>query len=72
VDVCNGMMINGHYAYVLTLFHPYFMGCYGPGADSDYAQACTRNPRICGDDAVVNMSTSTKGLGGWLADLFRA
>ena len=31
VDVCNGMEIDGHYAYVSTFFHPYIMGCYGPG-----------------------------------------
>jgi hypothetical protein len=31
VDVCNGISINGHYSYVTTLFHPYIVGCYGPG-----------------------------------------
>jgi hypothetical protein len=31
VDVCNGAIINGNYAYVMTDFHPYIMGCYGPG-----------------------------------------
>lgn len=31
VDVCNGMLLNGHYSYVATFFHPYIMGCYGPG-----------------------------------------
>jgi len=34
VDVCNGMNINGHYSYVSTYFHPYVMGCYGPGDKS--------------------------------------
>ena len=29
VDVCNGINLNGTYAYVTTLFHPYIMGCYG-------------------------------------------
>ena len=37
VDVCNGLEIDGHYSYVSTLFHPFFMGCYGPGKFSDYA-----------------------------------
>ena len=32
VDVCNGLEIGGHYAYVSTLFHPYFLGCYGRGS----------------------------------------
>jgi hypothetical protein len=31
VDICNGMMIGGSYQYVSTLFHPYIIGCYGPG-----------------------------------------
>lgn len=31
VDVCNGAYINGNYAYVMTDFHPYIMGCFGPG-----------------------------------------
>jgi len=31
VDVCNGMMMNGYYGYVATTFHPYFLGCFGPG-----------------------------------------
>ena len=70
VDVCNGMEIGGHYAYVSTFFHPYFMGCYGPGPGSDYAQACSQNPRICGDKAVVNMGTTMKGFGGWIKELF--
>ena len=70
LDVCNGIDVGGHYSYVSTLFHPYFMGCYGPGHDSDYAQSCSQNPRVCGELAVVNMSTSMRGIGGWLTDLF--
>ena len=31
VDVCNGLTIDGTYAYVSTSFHPYFVGCWGPG-----------------------------------------
>jgi len=30
VDICNGLTVNGHYAYTTTLFRPYVMGCYGP------------------------------------------
>jgi len=40
VDVCNGLKINGNYAYVATLFHPYFIGCYGMGSNPDYNQQC--------------------------------
>jgi hypothetical protein len=31
VDVCNGRFINGYYSYVMTTFHPYTVGCWGPG-----------------------------------------
>lgn len=31
VDVCNGMTINGEYAYVLTSFFPYTVGCFSTG-----------------------------------------
>lgn len=40
VDVCNGLKINGVYSYVATLFHPYFIGCYGEGNYPDYDQQC--------------------------------
>jgi hypothetical protein len=35
VDICNGMTINGAYAYVSTLHHPYIMGCFGPGSKAE-------------------------------------
>ena len=70
VDICNGMMVGGHYSYVSTMFHPYYMGCYGPGYDSDYAQQCSRNPRICGDIATVNEKTACMGFDCWVEDLF--
>ncbi len=38
VDVCNGLWINGQYAYVSTSFHPYLIGCFGRGSNSSYAQ----------------------------------
>ena len=47
VDVCNGFDLNGHYSYVTTLFHPYIVGCYGPGSMPNYSQACSANPRTC-------------------------
>ena len=46
------------------------MGCFGPGKGSDYAQACSRKPRQCGELAVINMASSQKGFGGFFADLF--
>ena len=32
VDVCNGLTIDGYYGYALTSFHPYHVGCWGPGS----------------------------------------
>lgn len=34
VDVCNGAWINGVYGYYATPFHPYFVGCFGPGTNT--------------------------------------
>jgi len=34
VDVCNGAWINGVYGYYATPFHPYFVGCFGPGSNT--------------------------------------
>jgi len=32
VDICNGAFVDGtNYGYVSTSFHPYFLGCWGPG-----------------------------------------
>ena len=37
VDICNGRYINNQYAYVMTNFHPYTVGCFGPGSTPNYA-----------------------------------
>ena len=48
VDICNGRMIGGHYAYVSTNFHPYIMGCFGSGPEvENMYQECSANPRHC-------------------------
>ena len=48
VDVCNGRIINGQYAYVMTTFHPYTIGCWGPGQQhSQFEPSCTNNSGIC-------------------------
>lgn len=47
VDICNGRMIDGYYSYVTTTFHPYFMGCFGPGNYPSYSQQCSSNARVC-------------------------
>jgi hypothetical protein len=54
VDICNGLEIGGHYSYVSTLFHPYIIGCYGPGSNMTTAyQQCSGNPRLCGTTYVA-------------------
>ena len=58
VDICNGRMINGHYSYVTTWFHPYIMGCYGPGNNPPFSQACSSNPRKCGTDGALALKAS--------------
>lgn len=47
LDVCNGMELNGNYVYYSTLFHPYFMGCYGKGSKPELYAQCSTNPRLC-------------------------
>ena len=48
VDVCNGITVDGKYMYATTIFHPYVMGCFGPGGDSPKLyQECSANPRLC-------------------------
>lgn len=53
VDICNGMEIGGHYSYVATLFHPYTMGCFGPGSNLEIYQECSTNPRLCNVEYVA-------------------
>ena len=47
VDVCNGKIIDGHYVYVLTMFYPYSIGCWGPVTGASYPISCTTNERVC-------------------------
>ena len=48
VDICNGAMLDGNYVYYSTIFHPFFMGCYGPGNSPKLYQRCSTKPRLCG------------------------
>ena len=47
VDVCNGLTLGDNYAYVATTFHPYFVGCWGPGNNPNFTQSCSTNGRAC-------------------------
>jgi hypothetical protein len=55
VDVCNGVFINGEYAYVSTMFHPYTVGCWGPGNTPLLSQSCSSNPRKCMNATFINV-----------------
>mmetsp|Transcript_12749 Transcript_12749/g.12620 ORF Transcript_12749/g.12620 Transcript_12749/m.12620 type:complete len:80 (-) Transcript_12749:140-379(-) len=38
VDVCNGVLVDGtNYGYVSTSFHPYYLGCFGPGDNTTFS-----------------------------------
>lgn len=48
VDVCNGIEVDGQYGYASTLFHPYLVGCWGPGSKPiKLGQQCSAKPRMC-------------------------
>jgi hypothetical protein len=47
VDMCNGAIIDGKYAYVATVFYPYLVGCWGPSNSGEFVPSCTANPRKC-------------------------
>ena len=59
VDVCNGVKNGNIYFYVATMFHPYMVGCFGPGNEGQGLSAsCSSNPRICsasGASALASM-----------------
>ena len=61
VDVCNGRFINGYYSYVMTTFHPYTVGCWGPGnnpQDSKLTNTCSNYPRQCPPDGSYSSSAT--------------
>ncbi|CDW86089.1 UNKNOWN [Stylonychia lemnae] len=61
VDICNGVYISRiTYAYVATMFHPYIIGCWGPGNMLNLTQSCSTNPRQCIEKtgAIYNLSIS--------------
>jgi hypothetical protein len=49
VDVCNGHWVGDDYFYVSTFFHPWVIGCYGPGNYPELSQSCSGKPRQCVD-----------------------
>eukprot|EP00347_Sterkiella_histriomuscorum_P020863 403336175 len=51
LDVCNGVTINGNYVYAVTMFHPYTIGCWGPGNVKAYKETCSSNVQLCSDES---------------------
>lgn len=47
VDMCNGLIIDGEYAYVMTTFFPYTVGCFATGNQPLLYASCSKNPRKC-------------------------
>lgn len=41
-------MFGNYYGYVATVFHPYIVGCWGPGTKaSGLSASCSKNARKC-------------------------
>ena len=59
VDVCNGATIDGYYGYAATSFHPYIVGCWGPGNYPTVSQLCSDNARYCSSSSSSTSSTTT-------------
>ena len=55
VDICNGVKFSRLvYSYVSTMFHPYIVGCWGPGnRPVKKTQSCSSNGRYCSDAATT-------------------
>ena len=49
MDACNGVRFKdtNEYAYVLTTFYPYTVGCWGPSTVLNSELECTTNERVC-------------------------
>ncbi|CDW76446.1 UNKNOWN [Stylonychia lemnae] len=47
IDLCNGVEIAGIYYYVTTMFHPYTVGCWGPGPKKTISEECSNNVKVC-------------------------
>ncbi|CDW88065.1 UNKNOWN [Stylonychia lemnae] len=59
VDLCNGIEIAGIYYYVTTMFHPYTVGCWGPGPRKTISQECSNNVKMCSSSITLSIWTGT-------------
>jgi hypothetical protein len=55
VDMCNGLYINGEYAYVMTTFFPYSVGCFAVGNQPVLSASCSINSRVCGSGSFISL-----------------
>ncbi|CDW76317.1 UNKNOWN [Stylonychia lemnae] len=53
IDLCNGVEIAGIYYYVTTMFHPYTVGCWGPGPNKTVSQECSNNVKMCSSGSLL-------------------
>lgn len=58
VDICNGRREGRNYYYVSSLFHPYFVGCWGPGNAAVFRAECSSNTRVCGSSNAFGLTNS--------------
>eukprot|EP00347_Sterkiella_histriomuscorum_P007666 403348040 len=69
VDICNGRFTSRNfYAYQLTMFYPYTIGCWGPGNSPTLKPSCSSNPRVCistsnGSSSAVNLLINSLKIG---------
>ncbi|CDW77974.1 UNKNOWN [Stylonychia lemnae] len=59
VDLCNGLEIAGIYYYVTTMFHPYTVGCWGPGPKKTVSQECSNNVKVCSYGRILSYALKT-------------
>ncbi|CDW75005.1 UNKNOWN [Stylonychia lemnae] len=69
VDVCNGRYFTGnYYGYVATMFHPYIIGCWGPGNQPEFKASCSTNPRICTGSTFLQVQLWVLAFGIFILD----
>eukprot|EP00347_Sterkiella_histriomuscorum_P010754 403375051 len=59
VDTCNGVYIKNKFYYATTLFHPYTIGCWGPGSLNKYGGQCSTKSFVCVEISDNGNSTAT-------------
>ncbi|CDW91811.1 UNKNOWN [Stylonychia lemnae] len=61
IDLCNGVEIAGVYYYATTMFHPYTVGCWGPGPKKTISEECSNNVKVCSSDVMPTAEQNMDG-----------